>query len=248
MTMRNKSRQPHLQDADDGQCSQLTAHRLWESAVLAHELKQPLTAILSNAQAACRLLALDPPDLLEVHAALSDIIADARRTDEVLRQLRTFVTAGALELTRLSINEVVQEIIGLVHSDATAQSVTILSTLADDLPPVYGDRVQLRQVLLNLVRNAFEALRQVENGERTLRLHTRLATQEIITVEVEDRGIGIDKTTMERLFQPFFTTKAEGMGMGLALSRSIIVAHGGWIWATQNPDRGLTLSFSLPAV
>jgi two-component system sensor kinase FixL len=207
-----------------------------------------LTAILSNAQAAWRLLALDPPDIEEVRTSLADIIGDARRTGEVLRQLQAFVTTGALELTRLNINDVVQETIGLVHSDATAQDVMTTLALADNLPLVYGDRIQLRQVLLNLIRNAFEAMSQVEAGDRRLVISTSSATLGVITVQVQDRGITVDEMTLDRLFQPFFTTKAGGMGLGLALSRSIIAAHGGWIWATRNPDRGLTISFTLTAV
>jgi signal transduction histidine kinase len=135
-----------------------------------------------------------------------------------------------------------------VHSDATAQGVMTTMALADDLPLVYGDRIQLRQVLLNLVCNALEAMHQVEDGERVLVVRTSATTLGVITVEVHDQGIGIDETTMEHLFHPFFTTKAGGMGLGLSLSRSIIAAHGGWIWATRKPDRGLTMSFTLPAV
>jgi C4-dicarboxylate-specific signal transduction histidine kinase len=226
----------------------LTSNRLWEFAALAHELKQPLTAILSNAQAARHLLALDPPDLQEARTSLADIIADARRTTEVLRGVQAFVSTGALDLTLLNINDVVRETIGLVHNDATAHGMMITLHLADDLPLVNGDRIQLRQVLLNLVRNAFEAMSQVEAGGRTLVVRTSAATPGIMTVEAQDHGVGVDEMTMARLFHPFFTTKAGGMGLGLALSRSIIAAHGGWIWATQNPDRGLTMSFTLPAV
>jgi signal transduction histidine kinase len=227
---------------------QLTSNCLWEFAALAHELKQPLTTILSNAQAAWHLLALDPPELPETRTALADIIAAARRTNEILRGVQAFVTTGALALAPLNINDIVQETIGLVHRDAIAQGVIITLDLADDLPLVYGDRIQLRQVLLNLVRNAFEAMSQVEDGDRALVVRTSSASPEIVTVEVQDSGIGIDETTMVRLFHPFVSTKAGGMGLGLALSRSIIAAHGGWIWATRNPDRGLTLSFTLPAV
>jgi C4-dicarboxylate-specific signal transduction histidine kinase len=227
---------------------QSTSKHLWEFAVLAHEIKQPLAAILSNAQAAWRLLALDAPDVQEVREALADIIMDARRTDEVLRRLQAFVTTGAQELARLNINDIIRETIGLVHRDATVQGVRITVTLAADLPLVYGDRIQLRQVLLNLVRNALEAMSQVMEGDRTLVVQTSSTTLGVITVEVQDRGIGIDEATVQHLFHPFFTTKTGGMGLGLTLSRSIIAAHGGWIWATRNPERGLTMSFTLPAV
>jgi two-component system sensor kinase FixL len=226
----------------------LTPHRSWEFAALAHEIKQPLTAILSNAQAAWHFLVMDTPDLPEARAALADIIAGARRTNEVIRQLQAFLTAGTLEQTCLNLNDVVHEIIGMVHSDAEVQHVRIALDLAADLPLVSGDRIQLRQVLLNLVRNAFEAMHQVEDGRRTLVVRTTSTTSGGMTVAVQDHGPGLDETSLARLFHPFFTTKAGGMGLGLALSRSIITAHGGWIWATRNPDQGLTVSFTLPAV
>lgn len=246
--MRSKDKLRHMPEEDIGLWSQLPANRLWEFAALAHELKQPLTAILSNAQAALHLLAPDPPDLQEARLSLADVIANTRRANEVLRGLQAFVTTGALELTRLQINDVVRETLGLVHRDATAQGVMIARELADDLPLVYGDRIQLRQVLLNLVRNALEAMHQVEEGGRVLVVRTSSATLGIVTVEVQDCGMGVDETTLARLFHPFFTTKATGMGLGLTLSRSIIAAHGGWMWATRNAERGLTMSVALPAV
>jgi len=226
----------------------LTPHRSWEFAALAHEIRQPLTAILSNAQAAWHFLAMETPALSEARAALADIITDAHRTNEVIRQLQAFLTAGTLEQTCLNINDVVHETIGLVRSDAEVQHVLITLDLAADLPPIAGDHVQLRQVLLNLVRNAFEAMHQVEEGRRTLVVRSTATTPGGITVAVQDSGPSIDETSIARLFHPFFTTKAGGMGLGLALSRSIIAAHGGWIWATRNAERGLTMSFTLPAV
>jgi two-component system sensor kinase FixL len=226
----------------------LPPNRFWEFAALAHEIRQPLTAILSNAQAAWHFLAMDTPNLLEARAALADIIAGARRTNGIIRQLQAFLTAGTLEQTCLHINDVIHETMGLVRSDADAQHVLITLDLTADIPPVAGDRIQLRQVLLNLVRNAFEAMQQMENGSRTLVVRTTSTTPAGITVAVQDSGLSIDEPSLARLFHPFFTTKAGGMGLGLALSRSIITAHGGWIWATRNPDRGLTMSFTLPAV
>jgi signal transduction histidine kinase len=214
-------------------------------AVLTHEIKQPLAAIFSNAQAASRLLALDIPDLQEVRAALNDIMTDARRTDEVLLRLQAFVTTGVQELTHLDINNIVWETIELVGNAAAAQGVTITMVLADDLPPAKGDYLQLRQVLLNLIRNAFEAMAELEDEGRALVVRTLSTAPGTITVEVQDNGPGIDETTLARMFDPSFTTKAGGMGLGLAVCRSIIAIHGGWIWATQNPDRGLTLSFTI---
>jgi two-component system sensor kinase FixL len=226
----------------------LTPNSFWEFAALVHEIRQPLTSILSNAQAAWRFLAMDTPDLPEARAALADIIEGARRTNEMIRYLQAFLTAGTLERTHLHINDVIHETIGLVRSDADAQHVRIMLDLAADLPLVSGDRIQLRQVLLNLLHNAFEAMHQVEDESHILVVRTTSTTAGGITVAVQDRGPSINEARLARLFHPFFTTKAGGMGLGLVFSRSIIVAHGGWIWATRNPERGLTVSFTLPAV
>lgn len=214
--------------------------------MLAHEIKQPLAAILGNAQAAQRLLAMATPDLTEVGAAVGDIIAAVRRTDEMIQRLQAFVTTGVLEHSRLDINAVVREAIQLVQGDAATQHISITLALAVDLPPGHGDRIQLRQVLLNLLHNAFEAMRQVADRAPTLVVHTVAEPAGVITVAVEDCGRGVDEASMARLFHPFFTTKVGGMGLGLALSRSIIAAHGGWIWASRNPQWGLTVSFTLP--
>lgn len=225
----------------------LSQHSLLEFSVLAHEIKSPLMAILSNAQAAQRLLTMATPDLTEVSAAVGDIIAAVYRTDEIIRRLQAFVTTGTLEQSRFNINDVVQEVIHLISGDAATQQIRITLALTADLPPVYGDRIQLRQVLLNLVRNAFEAMYQIADVTPTLVVGTSAETRGIITVTVQDSGCGVDDVSMARLFHPFFTTKAGGMGLGLALSRSIIAAHGGWIWVSRNPDRGITVSFTLPA-
>ena len=214
----------------------LTPNRFWEFAALAHEIRQPLTAILSNAQAAWHLLAMDTPDLLEARAALADIIAGARRTNEVIRQLQAFLTAGTLEQTCLNINDVIHETIGLVRSDADAQHVLITLT---SLPISPGSR-RPHPVAASALEPGAQRLRgHAAGGERsrTLVVRTTSTTPGGITVAVQDSGLSIDETSLARLFHPFFTTKAGGMGLGLALSRSIITAHGGWIWATRHPDR-----------
>jgi len=230
-----------------GMIPPLSHHGILEFSVLAHELKQPLAAILGNAQAAQRLLVMATPDLAEVGAAVGDIIAAVRRTDEMIQRLQAFVTAGVLERVRLDINEVIREAIQLVSGDAATHHIRITLALAADLPPVYGDRIQLRQVLLNLIRNAFDAMQQVADAAPTLAVRTLVEPSQVITVAVQDCGRGVDEASLARLFHPFFTTKAGGMGLGLALSRSIIAAHGGWIWASRNLERGLTVSFTLPA-
>ena len=161
-------------------------------------------------------------NLQEVRAALADIIADARRTDEVIRRLQAFVTTGALEQTLLDVNDVVREVIQLVHKDVTRQQMTITLDLAATLPAVRGDHIQLRQVVLNLVRNAFEAMQQGDAEARTLVVCTSSETPEVITVAVQDNGIGVDEMSMAHLFHPFFTTKAGGMGLGLALTAPLL--------------------------
>src|SRR5262249_51659484 len=148
--------------------------------------------------------------------------------------------------TRLDVNDIVQEVTQLVCRDAARQHIAITLDLAAALPTVHGDRVQLRQVILNLGRNAFEAVPQGGSGVRTGGVRTSVEAPEGITVEGKDSGRGVNEVSMARLFHPFFTTKTGGMGLGLALSRSIIAAHGGWIWATRNPQGGLTISFTLP--
>jgi two-component system, LuxR family, sensor kinase FixL len=223
-----------------------TQQGCWEFAALAHEIRQPLTAILSNAQAAWHVLTRETPDVPEACAALTDIIASARRTNEMIRQLQAFLTAGTLEQTGLHIHDVIHETMELVRSEADAHHVRLTLDLAADLPPVCGARLQLRQVLVNLVRNACEAMHQVADAQRTVVVRTTASPPGGVTVAVHDRGPRLDETSLARLFHPFFTTKAGGMGLGLALSRSIITAHGGWIWATRNPDQGLTVSFTLP--
>ena len=191
---------------------------------------------------------MDTPDLAEVGAALHDIIADTHRTVAVIQRLQAFVTTGALEQTQLDIHAVIREVIQLVRSDASKRHLTLSLDLAADLPMVLGDRIQLRQVLLNLVRNAFEAMQDQDNTPRMLALRTTCETRDVVTIAVQDSGIGLDEESMACLLHPYFTTKAGGMGLGLALSHSIVAAHGGWIWAERNAQRGLTVSFTLPAV
>src|SRR5262249_25246225 len=202
--------------------------------------------ILSNAQAAWRFLALDTPDVEEVRAALADIITDARRTAEVIRKLQAFVTTGAMERTRLDVNDIVQEVTQLVCRDAARQHIAITLDLAAALPTVQGDRVQFRQVILNLVRNAFEAMRQGGSGVRTVVVRTSFETPEVITVAVQDSGMGVDEVSMARLFHPFFTTKTGGMGVGLAARPPVFAAPRGGVWGTRRPPGGGPPSFPPP--
>jgi C4-dicarboxylate-specific signal transduction histidine kinase len=216
------------------------------TASLAHELNQPLTAIVSNAQAGERFLAGPTPPLEDVREILADIIADATRAGEVIRQIRGLVKKGAGEFVPLDLNWVIQEVVVLARTDAIVRRAAIVLELAPALPPVRGDKTQLQQVLLNLILNGLEAMEASPPDERTLVLRTVHADAATVRVGVQDSGPGIAPERLTRIFEPFYTTKATGMGMGLALTRSIIEAHGGTIWAENNPERGATFWFGLP--
>jgi signal transduction histidine kinase len=216
------------------------------TASVAHELNQPLAAILSNAQAARRFLATEPPNLAEVREALTDIIADDQRAGKIIQQLRNLGQQGSLERAPLDINMLVQQVVHLVRSYALERQVTIAQELGSGLPVVYGDRIQIQQVIFNLVLNAFDAIQQTTYHPRVLVIRTT-HQDSTITVMLRDTGVGVDETTLERMFTAFFTTKADGMGMGLAISRTIVEAHGGRIWAMPNPDQGATVCFTLLA-
>jgi two-component system, LuxR family, sensor kinase FixL len=216
------------------------------SASLAHELNQPLTAILSNAQAAQNLLAGDVIDLEAVREILCDIVADDKRAAAVIRRLRTLLRKGDLEFVLLDVNEIVGEVAWLVRNDALIRNVSITLDLAPDLPGVLGDRVQLQQVVLNLVLNGLEALRPPWAGARALVIRTARNGATTVTVGVQDSGTGIDEKDTDRIFQPFYTTKADGLGMGLAIARTIVDAHGGRLAAVNNAHGGATVHFTLP--
>jgi signal transduction histidine kinase len=216
------------------------------TASLAHELTQPLTAILSNAQAALRHLASDPGNLEEMRAILEDIVADDKRAGEVIRRLRGLLKKGDREFVVLDLNETVGEVARLVAADAVLRNVSLALDMTRELPAVWGDRVQLQQVVLNLILNGLDAIRESGRADRSLLIRTSKDGAATVRVAVRDSGVGIDQADLERIFQPFYSTKAEGMGMGLAISRSIVEAHGGRLEAANNPDGGATFSFTLP--
>jgi signal transduction histidine kinase len=215
------------------------------TASLAHELNQPLTAILSNAQAAQRLLAAEPVDLAEIREILNDIVADDKRAGEVIHRLRALIKKGDLEYVTLDLNQVVREVAWLVRSDVALRNVSMSLELAPHLPRVRGDRVQLQQVVLNLVLNGLEAMREPGVGERTLVIRTARTDAEV-EVAVQDSGIGIDEQDVDHMFRPLYTTKPEGLGMGLAIARTIVDAHRGRLRATNNAHGGATFSFTVP--
>ena len=218
------------------------------SGSLAHELNQPLTAILSNAQAAQRLLAREAPDLDEVREILKDIVDEDKRAGEVIRRLRLLLKKGELHQLPLDLSEVVQDVLRIMRSDLVNQGVTVGTELAPDLPAARGDRVQLQQVLLNLVVNGCDSMAGSLETERRLLVRTERDGNERVHVSVADRGCGIPPEKVTGIFEPFFTTKLHGLGLGLAVCRTIVSAHGGEIWATNNAGRGATVHFTLPAL
>ena len=218
------------------------------TASLAHELNQPLTAILANAQAIRRMLESDKTDPTELLAIVGDIVDDDKRASEVISRLRGLLKKGTLERSNVDMGELVGQVARLVAGDAILRDVVIQLVLGPDLPPVYGDRVQLQQVVLNLILNGLDAMRDSEVGNRTLVLRTARDGPVTVEVTVQDSGAGIEKADLDHIFDAFYTTKVEGLGMGLAIVRTIVEAHGGRVGARNNPEGGATLSFVLPAV
>jgi two-component system, LuxR family, sensor kinase FixL len=221
------------------------------SGSIAHELSLPLSAILSNAQAAQRVLAHGGADLAEVREILNDIVSEDKRAGEVIQRLRQWLKKGEVQQHSLRINEVVEDVLKLIHDDLINQHVTIDVELGRNLPLVTGDPVQLQQVLLNLVVNACDAMTNCDAPERRLLIRTGTETRNgngncAVLVSVTDRGGSIPEEKMEQIFEPFFTTKAKGMGLGLSVCHTIIAAHRGKLWATNNADCGATFHFSLP--
>jgi C4-dicarboxylate-specific signal transduction histidine kinase len=215
------------------------------TASLAHELNQPLTAVAMNAKAGRRLL--QTGSALELDEILDDIGRDATRAGEVVHRLRVLLRKGEPERKPLDINQLVAGVATLVRHDLERARVSLRLTLSELLPLVSGDAVQLQQVVLNLLLNACDALSELDDGPRVLDVATNLSGPGRIVVTVRDSGVGVPESELARIFEPFVTTKTQGLGMGLAISRSIVEAHGGRIWATRNDDRGLTMHVELPA-
>jgi C4-dicarboxylate-specific signal transduction histidine kinase len=219
------------------------------AASIAHEVNQPLGAISNNVNACLRFLAAGPENLHEVKGALSDIVSGVDRANSIILRMRALAKKVPPEMTRLHLEEVVTDVLSLIHHELTRHDVTIHTELPKDLPPVPGDRVQLQQVLLNLVMNGVEAMNEVAEGERKISIRARRHEDNggpAVLVSVQDTGAGLKPAEVDRLFEAFYTTKAHGLGMGLAISRSIIEAHGGRLWATTNAPQGAVFQFALP--
>jgi two-component system sensor kinase FixL len=214
------------------------------SGALAHELNQPLAAILLNAQAACVQIAAPNPNLRDITEILRDIVADDQRAGEVIHRLRALFLKGVVQVRPLAVNECIREVLALERSYLLAAKVTTHVQLADNLPRVAADRVQLQQVLLNLIVNACEAMSEDEPHERRLWIESVPGSNEKVDIVIRDSGPGIDD--VDAVFEPFFSTKSTGIGLGLAVSRSIIAAHGGRLRASRNQPRGATFRITLP--
>jgi PAS domain S-box-containing protein len=215
------------------------------TASIAHEVNQPIAATVTNAQAALRWLRAETPDLEEVQQALGRIARDGNRAAEVIDRIRALIKKTPSQRERLEVNGVILEIIELTRSEAAKNGVSVSTALADDLPLVEADRVQLQQVLLNLVVNAFEAMTTAGEGPKELRIGTEKIDSRGVLVAVQDSGPGLEPAMLEHVFESFYTTKPTGLGMGLSICRSIIEAHGGRLWASANQQRGATFRFSL---
>lgn len=213
---------------------------------LAHALNQPLTAILSNAQAAKRFAESDTINRMEFNEALSDIVLASTRASEVIQKIRTLARKGDIDLLPLDIGSVVDDIALLVHNDAVARGVRTGFDVAADPPMVYGDQVQLEQVLLNLILNAFDATKDCSPTDRTVETTVRVEPGGGVRITVRDRGHGLAADQIDKLFMPFFTTKPQGLGLGLSISRMIVNAHGGRLWGENNRGKGASFHVTLP--
>jgi PAS domain S-box-containing protein len=216
------------------------------SGSLAHELNQPLTAILSNAQAAQRFLSQDGGNLEELREILQDIVEQDKLAGEVIRRHRRLMKKGEVDLQRLDLAEAAADVVKLIRTDLIDRGISLKTEVANDLPHVLADRVQIQQVLLNLVTNACDAMDGLDPEERRLVLRADLSDG-AAHLSLADRGPGLSPREIERVFEPFVTTKSHGLGLGLTVCRTIITAHGGRLWATNNSDRGATFHFTLPA-
>jgi signal transduction histidine kinase len=217
------------------------------TASITHEVNQPITAAITYALAARRFLSADPPNFREVDEALSLIVKEGKRAGEVVERVRALVKKVPARKDAVAIDDAILEVIALTCAEAVNNSVSVRTQFAESLPPVQGDRVQLQQVMLNLIVNAIQSMRDVEDGNRELHISIVSIEPEGVRVGVRDTGPGLSAESIPRLFEPFYTTKPDGMGMGLSICRSIIEAHGGRLWATGCEPRGALFQFTIPA-
>jgi C4-dicarboxylate-specific signal transduction histidine kinase len=210
-------------------------------------VNQPIAAAVTNANAALRWLSAERPDVEEVRQALRRIVENGNRAGEVVGRIRALVKKAPPRKDAVSINAAIREVVALTHGEAAKNRVSVRTQFADGVPLIECDRVQLQQVILNLIVNAIEAMSGSNHAPRDLLVITEKAQPDGVLVAVRDSGPGLAPETLERLFDPFYTTKANGMGMGLSICHSIIEAHGGRLWATANLPRGAVFQLTLPA-
>jgi len=216
------------------------------TASLAHEIKQPIAAAITDAGTCLKWLARDRPDVEEAREAASRIIKDVTRASEIISRISSLFKKGEPQRELVDVNEIIREMIALLSDEAGRYSISIQTDLAADLPNIRADRVQLQQVFMNLMLNAIDAMNQT-NAARELTINSKRTPEDQVLISVIDNGIGLPLQRADKVFDPFFTTKAQGTGMGLSISRSIIESHGGRLWATANPERGATFQFTLPS-
>jgi signal transduction histidine kinase len=216
------------------------------AASIAHEVNQPLAAIVTNGEASLRWLTHSPPEIDEVSSGLYRMIGDARRAGDVIDRIRTLSKNVEPERVRLDLNNVIDQVVKLVQSEVVGHRVSLRLDLAADLPPVRGDRVQLQQVIINILINGIQAMAAVDERPRELLIRSHQTADNQALVTVQDTGVGIDEENADRLFDAFFTTKPNGMGLGLSICSSIIAAHGGRLWASRNVGPGASFQFTLP--
>jgi C4-dicarboxylate-specific signal transduction histidine kinase len=216
------------------------------TAAIAHEINQPITGAVTNAEAALTWLATRPPDLKEVHQALDAVVEDGKRAGEIIARIRGLLAKVPSQGERLNINAIILEVVGLMRSEIQKHRVILETRLSNDLPAILGDRIQLQQVMLNLMLNAVEAMSGDNKGLRELVISSEKQDPSGVLVTLRDSGPGLDPTSVDRLFQAFYTTKSGGIGVGLSICRSIIEAHDGRIWASAAPSGGASFHFSLP--
>jgi C4-dicarboxylate-specific signal transduction histidine kinase len=214
------------------------------TASLAHEVNQPIAAAITDANTCLRWLTRDPPDIDEARAATSRAAKDANRAAEIVSRVRLLFKKGTPQRELVDVNELIREMIVLLRSETTRYSVSVLSDLATDLPQVMGDRVQLQQVLMNLMINSIDAMKGVD-AKRELTIQSKRTENEELMVSVSDTGVGLPPQQADQIFNAFFTTKSHGTGMGLRISRSIVESHGGRLWATDNLPRGASFHLTL---